>query len=649
LATIPQGFGDQHRSKIAGDGATLPPLALIAKLLTSKEVRERPDAQQAIRDEGAKQKRMGTWIEGEVVERQEVLRNARRASEKVHFARCFAFASDKNSEADIGSRIVKGRMVLGGDRLQDQFGSAAAFSDIQMSPTTAAAIRLAIAIGSCPGAEAVVMDASAAYLQAPMKGPLTYITLPKELWPAYWHADFKDPVVPLRRAMYGHPSSGLIWAEYCADKLLGVGFTPVAGWPSTFVNKAGVLLTLYVDDFLFAGKSEDVRLAAKAVSSVLDMGKTEALDKFLGCFYSSSTVEGITKISINMKDYLRSTCEEYLEHLATCVKKTGPMSAAQQRHARYLAKINPAPTPFVDSSGRQNPSFSSPEAGLGPVQDDDNVEQGGQIKGGLLAPAAAAIVGKVMYVARIARPDLLRAISKLARHVSCWSYEDDIAARRLMAYINGSLDATLEGTVGDKLESLKLACYCDSDYAGDDGETYRSTSGGWLELVGPNTCFPLTFMSKRQTAVSRSSCEAEVAAADVMVRKELLPMSYLVDSVLEAKSPTLPPRTASKSRLAEPPPEPPRLVKMELHEDNQAALPVLQGLVSKELRHMSRTHEIQTHFLQEALVKNKVESFYVSTLLQKADFLTKEFTDAAKWAALMELIGMRLQRVSEPN
>ena len=278
LMAMPSGIAiaEPHRPKSAGDGATLPPLALIAKLLTAKEVRERPDAQQAIRDEGAKQKRMGTWDESEVVEKHEVLQRARRTSEKVHFDRCFAFASDKNSEADIGSRIVKGRMVLGGDRLQDQFGSAAAFSDIQMSPTTAAAIRLAIAIGSCPGGEAIVMDASAAYLQAPMKGPLTYITLPKELWPAHWHTNFRDPVVPLRKAMYGHPSSGLIWAEYCASKLLGVGFTPVAGWPSTFVNKAGVLLTLYVDDFLFAGKSEDVHIAAKAVSSVLDMGKTEA-------------------------------------------------------------------------------------------------------------------------------------------------------------------------------------------------------------------------------------------------------------------------------------------------------------------------------------------------------------------------------------
>jgi len=86
---------------------------------------------------------------------------------------------------------------------------------------------------------------------------------------------------------------------------------------------------------------------------------------------------------------------------------------------------------------------------------------------------------------------------------------------------------------------------------------------------------------------------------------------------------------------------------MELHEDNQAALLVLQGLVSKELRHMSRTHEIQTHFLQEAIVKNKIDSFYVSTLLQKADFLTKEFTDAAKWSDLMKLIGINFPMVSE--
>jgi len=88
---------------------------------------------------------------------------------------------------------------------------------------------------------------------------------------------------------------------------------------------------------------------------------------------------------------------------------------------------------------------------------------------------------------------------------------------------------------------------------------------------------------------------------------------------------------------------------MELHEDNQAALLVLQGLVSEELRHMSRAREIQTHFLQEALAKNHDDSFYVSTLLQKADSLTKAFADTAKWSALKELIGIRLPMVSEQH
>ena len=128
-----------------------------------------------------------------------------------------------------------------------------------------------------------------------------------------------------------------------------------------------------------------------------------------------------------------------------------------------------------------------------------------------------------------------------------------------------------ESSVGDKIEDLSLQCFCDSDCTGDDGDSYRSTSGGWLELKGQSTSFPLTFISKR-TAVWRSSCEAEMASADVVVRKELLPMSYLMDSILEARSPTTTPPSisSSPSRLAEPPPEPPRRVAMIAREDNQA-------------------------------------------------------------------------------
>ena len=53
--------------------------------------------------------------------------------------------------------------------------------------------------------------------------------------------------------------------------------------------------------------------------------------------------------------------------------------------------------------------------------------------------------------------------------------------------------------------------HVDADFAGDTKDA-RSTSGGYLVLVGPNTFFPLTWLSKRQTSVSRSTTESEVVA-----------------------------------------------------------------------------------------------------------------------------------------
>ena len=57
----------------------------------------------------------------------------------------------------------------------------------------------------------------------------------------------------------------------------------------------------------------------------------------------------------------------------------------------------------------------------------------------------------------------------------------------------------------------------------------RSTSGCFLVLVGPNSYFPLTAFSKKQTSVSMSSTEAEVVVAalplDLLVY--LLPASGL--------------------------------------------------------------------------------------------------------------------------
>ena len=55
--------------------------------------------------------------------------------------------------------------------------------------------------------------------------------------------------------------------------------------------------------------------------------------------------------------------------------------------------------------------------------------------------------------------------------------------------------------VGDRIQDLKLALYSDASFA-DDLATSKSCTGTVLSIVGPNTYVPLTWLCKKQTAVS---------------------------------------------------------------------------------------------------------------------------------------------------
>ena len=77
---------------------------------------------------------------------------------------------------------------------------------------------------------------------------------------------------------------------------------------------------------------------------------------------------------------------------------------------------------------------------------------------------------------------------------------DDKKKIRLIQYIISSTPHyRLVGTIGDAQEHLELRLYVDADVAGNR-LTGISTSGGFLVLYGPNTFFPLAWVSKRQTS-----------------------------------------------------------------------------------------------------------------------------------------------------
>ena len=170
---------------------------------------------------------------------------------------------------------------------------------------------------------------------------------------------------------------------------------------------------------------------------------------------------------------------------------------------------------------------------------------------GRLQPIAAKVLMKILYAARLCRFDLLRAVCHLATFVTKWTSECDRKLHRLVCYINSSKHLRMIGWVGDDLSALQPHLFADADFAGCTA-TQRSTSGYHFAIRGPNTCFPITGVSRRQICVSHSTPEAEIVSADLALRHCGLPSfalwwTLLPQNCLLYTSPS--PRDKRQSRM----------------------------------------------------------------------------------------------------
>ena len=130
----------------------------------------------------------------------------------------------KGSELPEGhvNRKWKGRVVFGGNNVQDEYGLAAAFPEAGSGASYACASKLLDAVSMFPGHIGEQSDAPAAYTQAEMyeediehHNTPTYIQLPEWQWnDAMREAHAKTgrrPVCRLLRLLYGHPQAGFFW------------------------------------------------------------------------------------------------------------------------------------------------------------------------------------------------------------------------------------------------------------------------------------------------------------------------------------------------------------------------------------------------------------------------------------------------------
>ena len=144
---------------------------------------------------------------------------------------------------------------------------------------------------------------------------------------------------------------------------------------------------------------------------------------------------------------------------------------------------------------------------------------------------ALKIVLKCLYLARIGRPDILWSLNKLARSITKWTKACDKRLNRLISYIHHTCEYKQYCHVGNTAKQCRLGLFQDSDFAGDL-EDSKSTSGGTLCIFGSHTFVPISWMCKKQTAVSHSSTESEIISLDTGLRLDGLPALELWDLIV---------------------------------------------------------------------------------------------------------------------
>ena len=130
---------------------------------------------------------------------------------------------------------------------------------------------------------------------------------------------------------------------------------------------------------------------------------------------------------------------------------------------------------------------------------------------------------KLLRLSCLSRPDILVVVRLLAAKVTTWSINEDRMVARLVGYVSYSAHYSSIWFIGDASQSLSLSLYVDSDFGGCF-HTARSTSGYVLALEGPASFALLSWSSRHQKVVSRSSTEAEFVSLWSSLFSDALPM-----------------------------------------------------------------------------------------------------------------------------
>ena len=273
---------------------------------------------------------------------------------------------------------------------------------------------------------------------------------------------------------------------------------------------------------------------------------------------------------------------------------------------------------------------------------------------GELSKVCSQIVLKCLYLARIGRPDILWLVNKLARSITKWTKACDKRLNRLISYIHHTCDYKQHCHVGNTAKQCRLGLFQDSDFAGDL-EDSKSTSGGTLCIFGSLTFVPISWMCKKQTAVSHSSTESEIISLDDGLRLDGILALDLWDlivsvfgSVIQTSDGTGRPVDIERNQKShgkinvlkniDSVPSNVQSSRQEalLYVDNEAVIKMIIKGRSPTMRHVPRTHRVALDWLFDRINSDpKIQIKYIDTKNQLADILTKGSFTRDEWNHLL--------------
>ena len=200
------------------------------------------------------------------------------------------------------------------------------------------------------------------------------------------------------------------------------------------------------------------------------------------------------------------------------------------------------------------------------------------------------LIGKLLYVSTNTRPDIAASVGILSQKISKPTKTDLIEVRRIIRYLNGTKNLSLQ--LSDKTKIGDLEVYSDASWA-EDSIDRRSTSGFLCGINGGT----VSWSSRKQDIVSLSSMEAEYIALSESC-KEVKWVKMLTNSFFEFVVPD----------------------KITLHTDSQSSMKLISN---QKFSNRSKHIDTKYHYVKHLVDSGEIELNYCSTDENIADMMTK--------------------------